>query len=472
MSSKPDAVVVGAGPNGLAAAITLARAGQRVVVLEAGATPGGGCRTAELTEPGFLHDVCSAIHPLAAASPFFRSVPLERFGVRFLHPEIALAHPLDGGRAAVLKRSLEETAVGLGTDERAYRKLMTPFVRAGQGLIDQLLGPLRFPRHPIAMARFGLQGFRSAAGLCKSHFETDAACALVAGSAAHSMLPLDSSPTGAVSLMLNLLAHHVGWPVIEGGSQRLVDALVAYLGELGGTVEIDTRVRSWNDLPAARAVLFDLTPRQVVAIAGDRFPARYRRRLERYRYGPGVFKVDWALSEPVPWAAEAGRRAGTLHVGGGLDEIVAAERDAWSGRVPESPFVLIGQQSLLDPSRAPEGRHTLWAYCHVPHGSDVDMTERIESQIERFAPGFRDVVLARHTMSPAQMTGYNANYIGGDINGGTQDLRQLFTRPVARLDPYSTPDEGIFFCSSSAPPGGGVHGMAGYFAAKSALRHA
>jgi phytoene dehydrogenase-like protein len=469
-ASAHDAVVVGAGPNGLAAAIQIARAGRSVLVLEAADSPGGGCRSAELTFPGFVHDVCSAIHPLAVASPFFRSMPLERLGVEIIHPEIPLAQPLDGGRAAILHRSVDETAAALGPDARSYRRLMRPLVRDADRLVKELLGPLRFPRHPIALARFGLQGLLPATRLLNARFDGEAAKALIGGAAAHAMLPLERSPTGAVGLLLTLLAHAVGWPVIGGGSQKLTDALVAYLRELGGEIRTGENVTSMARLAGARAVLFDTSPRQVVSIAGDELPRPYRKRLARYRHGPGVFKMDWALDGPVPWAnAECGE-AGTVHLGGTLAEMAVSERAPWEGKEPERPYVLVGQQSACDPSRAPEGKSTLWAYCHVPSDSTSDMTERIEAQIERFAPGFRDRILARHTFSPAEMETYNANYIGGDITGGVQDLRQTFTRPVARLNPYTTPNERIFICSASTPPGGGVHGMCGFHAAAAALR--
>jgi phytoene dehydrogenase-like protein len=469
-ASAHDAVVVGAGPNGLAAAIQIARAGRSVLVLEAADSPGGGCRSAELTFPGFVHDVCSAIHPLAVASPFFRSMPLERLGVEIIHPEIPLAQPLDGGRAAILHRSVDETAAALGPDARSYRRLMRPLVRDADRLVKELLGPLRFPRHPIALARFGLQGLLPATRLLNARFDGEAAKALIGGAAAHAMLPLERSPTGAVGLLLTLLAHAVGWPVIGGGSQKLTDALVAYLRELGGEIRTGENVTSMARLAGARAVLFDTSPRQVVSIAGDELPRPYRKRLARYRHGPGVFKMDWALDGPVPWAnAECGK-AGTVHLGGTLAEMAVSERAPWEGKEPERPYVLVGQQSACDPSRAPEGKSTLWAYCHVPSDSTSDMTERIEAQIERFAPGFRDRILARHTFSPAEMETYNANYIGGDITGGVQDLRQTFTRPVARLNPYTTPNERIFICSASTPPGGGVHGMCGFHAAAAALR--
>jgi phytoene dehydrogenase-like protein len=465
-----DAVVVGAGPNGLAAAVQLARAGRSVLVIEAEDTPGGGCRSAELTLPGFTHDVCSAIHPLALASPFFKSLPLERLGARMIHPEIPLAQPLDGGRAALLLRSVAGTADAFGEDAAAYRKLMAPLVRSADRLIEDLLAPIGIPRHPLTMARFGLRGLASAGGSFGRRFEGDEAKALLGGAAAHATLPLDRSPTAGVGLFLTLLAHAVGWPVIEGGSQRLVDALLAYLGELGAEVRSGEQVTSLRQLPPSKAVLFDLAPRHVVDIAGDALPSRYVRRLNRFRHGPGIFKMDWALDGPVPWANPECARAGTIHVGGTLPEMVESERAPWEGRVTDRPFVLIGQQSVCDPSRAPEGKHTLWGYCHVPSGSTIDMTGRIESHIERFAPGFKDLVLARRSMTTNQVEAHNASYIGGDITGGVQDLRQTFARPALRLNPYTTPNDRLYICSSSTPPGGGVHGMSGYHAARAALR--
>ncbi len=467
---SPDAVVVGSGPNGLAAAITLARAGRTVLVYEAEATIGGGTRSAELTLPGFVHDVCSAVHPLAVSSPFFRTVPLDRHGLQFVYPPAPLAHPLDDGRAAVLERSVEETAKGLGRDATAYHRLMGPLVRNADKLLVELLGPLRPPRHPLAMARFGRHAWRSSAGVAKSAFKDDRARALFTGLGAHSMLPLDQMPTASFSLMLGITAHARGWPVARGGSQNIADAMAAYLRSLGGAVVTGRRVRAMDDLPPARAFLFDVTPRQLLHIAGDRFPAGYRRQLERYRYGPGVFKLDWALDGPIPWRAPEGRRAGTLHLGGTLEEIVAAEGAVGRGEPAERPYVLLAQPSLFDPTRAPAGRHTAWAYCHVPNGCPVDMTGRIEAQVERFAPGFRDRILARGVMPPAEVERHNANYIGGDINGGMADFRQLFLRPTRRL--YSTPDRQIYICSSSTPPTGGVHGMCGVFAAKAALKRA
>jgi phytoene dehydrogenase-like protein len=475
-----DAVVVGSGPNGLTAAIELARAGKSVVVLEAGQTAGGGMRSAELTQPGFVHDVCSAIHPLAAASPAFRDMPLDRHGLEWIHPDLPLAHPFDDGTAAVLHRSLDVTAEMLGRDGPAYRKLIAPLLRDPDDFLSVFLGPFSAgrvssipPGRTIpALFHFNRLGLRSSAGLASASFRDDAARALFAGMAAHVILPPDSMLTGGFGLIIALLGHAVGWPLPRGGSQRIADALTSYLASLGGEVQVDREVRSMRDVPPAHAVLFDLTPRQLLAITGDRLPARFRRTLGRFRYGPGVFKVDWALDGPVPWKADACGRAGTVHLCGTLDEIRASEDGNVRGRHAERPYVLIAQQSLFDPTRAPEGKHTLWGYCHVPHGSTVDMTARIEAQVERFAPGFRDRVMARATMSPAEVEAHNANNIGGDINGGLQDVRTQFVRPSARWSPYTTPARDIYICSSSAPPGGGVHGMCGYHAARAALRRA
>ena len=465
-----DAVVVGAGPNGLAAAITLARAGRSVVVLEAAPTVGGGMRSAEVTEPGFLHDVCSAVHPLALASPFFRDLDLSPHGLRFVQPSTPLAHPLDDGRVAMLERSLMTTAEGLAEDGALWGRVMEPLVgRAGE-IVGQFLGPLRPPRHPLVFARFALPGLRSAQGLAR-RFARPETRGLLGAIAAHSLLPVTYPHTAGYALMFCTLAHWVGWPVAEGGSQRIADALAAHLRSLGGEIVTNAPVTSMEDLPGARAYLFDTSPRSLVRIAGARLPRRYRGALARFRYGPGCFKVDWALDGPVPWEAEACRRAGTVHAAGTLEEVVASERAVAEGRVPERPLVILAQQSLFDPGRAPAGKHTVWGYCHVPNGCEEDMTERIEAQIERFAPGFGSLVRTRRTMSPAQLEAYDANYVGGDINGGLQDLRQLYTRPAIRPVPYSTPARGIYLCSSSTPPGGGVHGMCGVWAARTALRH-
>lgn len=460
-------MVVGSGPNGLAAAVVLARAGWSVLVLEGRETIGGGTRTAELTLPGFRHDVCSAVHPMAAGSPFFRDLPLE---VDWLHHEVALAHPLDGGEAVALTRSIEETAATLDPEDRkAYERLVGSFAEAWQTLAPDLLAPLGLPGAPLRMARFGLAALRSARGLVHSRFGGERARALFAGLAGHGVLPLDRPISAAVAVVLGAAAHAVGWPIPRGGAQSIADALGARFRALGGTIETGRTVRSLADVPASRAVLFDLTPRQLLGVAGEALPVGYRRKLVDYRYGPGVFKVDWALSEPIPWRAEACRRAGTLHLGGTFEEIAAAERDVWNGVPAERPYVLVAQPTLVDGSRAPEGRHVGWAYCHVPNGSTEDRTAAVEAQVERFAPGFRDVVLARHTMTTAEMEAYNPNYVGGDINGGVQDLGQLFTRPVARVVPYSTPNPRLWICSSSTPPGGGVHGMCGYHAARAVL---
>lgn len=465
-----DAVVVGSGPNGLAAAITVAREGRSVLVLEAAETFGGGLRSAELTQPGFVHDSCSAIHPLGLASPFIKSLQLEKFGLEWIQPPLPLAHPFDDGSAAVLDRSVEVTARGLGIDADSYQALMAPMVKDAERLVSSILGPLRLPRHPLAMARFGLNAIRSATGLANSRFHGEHARGLFAGMAAHSIMALERHPSAAFGLVLGMLGHAVGWPFPRGGSQQIANAMVACLRSLGGELRAGCRVESLADIPPARTVFFDVTPRQMLRIAGDRFPAGYRQRLERYRYGPGVFKVDWALDGQIPWLAEACRKAGTVHVGGTLAEISAYERAVWDGQEAQRPFVLLAQQSLFDPARAPEGKQTVWAYCHVPNGSTVDMAEAMTDQVERFAPGFRDRILATSTMNAVEVERYNPNYVGGDINGGVQDLTQLFTRPVTRIVPYSTPASGIYICSSSTPPGGGVHGLCGYFAARAALK--
>ncbi|MEA2603683.1 MAG: hypothetical protein QOF89_4675 [Acidobacteriota bacterium] len=470
-----DAVIVGAGPNGLAAAITLAQAGWSVELFEAAKTVGGGARSAELTLPGFVHDVCSAIYPLTVGSPFLNTLPLERHGLRWIDPPYALAHPFDDGTAAFLARSTKETGESFreSEDARAWDRLFRPLAESWEDLAPELLGPFHWPRHPFKMAKFGLLGLRSATSLARGRFRGFRgfrARALFAGLAAHSFLPLEKIPTAAFGLLLGVTGHAVGWPQPEGGAQRISDALAGVLREAGGKIVTGRLVRSVDELPRARAYLFDLTPAQMLRLDGLRWPPRYRRRLDAYRYGPGVFKIDWALSGPIPWKAPECRRAGTVHVGGTIEEISASERAAWTGKESDRPFVLVGQASLFDPSRAPAGSHTGWAYCHVPHGSTVDKTEVIESQIERFAPGFRDLILARHMLNTARLEAYNPNLVGGDINGGVVTLSQLFTRPIVKLDPYATPDPRVFLCSASTPPSGGVHGMCGYHAARSALR--
>jgi phytoene dehydrogenase-like protein len=469
LRSTYDAIVVGSGPNGLAAAITLARAGRSVCVYEARDTVGGGARSAELTLPGFVHDICSAIHPLGMASPFFRTLPLAEHGLEWIQPPAALAHPFDDGTAVLLERSIEMTGQMLGQDAAAYRQLMAPLVARWSKLEDCILGPLRPPRHPLALLRFGLLAMRSAYGLAEGRFSGARARGLFAGLAAHAIMPLERLPTAAFGLLLGVLGHAVGWPFPRGGAQHISNALAAYLCTLGGEIVTGATIACLEALPAARAVLLDVTPKQVLQIAGKRLPAGYRRRLERYRYGPAAFKVDWALDGPIPWRASTCTRAATVHLGGTLAEIARSERAAWKGEPAERPFVLVAQPSLFDPTRAPPGMHVAWAYCHVPHGSTFEMTERIERQIERFAPGFQDRVLARNILPPQALEHYNPNYVGGDINGGVQDLWQLFTRPTWGLVPYATPARGLYICSSSTPPGGGVHGMCGYFAACAAL---
>lgn len=465
-----DAIVVGAGPNGLSAAITLAEAGRSVLLIEAAQTIGGGARSAALTLPGYMHDICSAIHPLGIVSPRFASLPLEDYGLRWIHSPLAAAHPLPNGGAAVASPDLAASASSLGVDADAYRRLFDRFVAHADAIVGQVMNPWSLPRHPFVMARFGLQAIRSARGLASGWFRGELAPGLFAGMAAHSILPLDRPLTAAVGLMFSVTAHAAGWPFPERGSQAIVDALAAHFQSQGGEIVTGCCVTSLAQLPAARAILFDVTPRQLDRIAGEALPKRYRRRLARFRHGPGVFKLDWALDGPIPWQSEACAQAATVHVGGTFEEVAAAEGAAWSDQPAERPFVLVAQQSRFDSTRAPEGKHTGWAYCHVPHGSPFEMTERIEAQIERFAPGFRDRILARHAMGPAQMEQYNENYIGGDITGGVMDLAQLIARPSLRLVPYATPNPTLFLCSASTPPGPGVHGMCGYHAAQAALR--
>lgn len=472
-----NVLIVGAGPNGLAAAIRLAQAGARVKVFESHDTIGGGTRSAELTLNGYLHDVCSAIHPLSLASPFFQKLPLNSFGLDYIHPPFPLAHPLDGGGAVVLKRSLVETAMGMDQDGSAYLKLMRPLVRDWKRLMADTFRPLPLPpRHPLTLVRFGLPAIHSAMGLAQSRFRGTRARALLAGLCAHSILPLDRMLTASFGLLLGLLAHAVGWPMVRGGSQRIADALGAMLHSMGGQISTGSKVTSLQDLPASRAVLLNLSPRGLLEVGGERLPPAYRSQLERYRYGPGVCKVDWALEEPIPWEAQEARQAGSVHVGGTMAEINLAEAQVWEGEHPQHPFVLLAQQSPFDPSRAPQGKHTAWGYCHVPAGSDRDVSDRIEAQIERFAPGFVNRILDRHVMTAVDMEAHNPNYVGGDINGGVQDLRQLYSRPALLLNPYRIPTigseahPGLYLCSASTPPGGGVHGMCGYHAAETVLK--
>ena len=465
-----NAVVVGSGPNGLAAAITLARAGISVVVLEANPDIGGGTRSAELTLPGFLHDVCSSIFPFGAGSPFFRQVPLHLHGLDWIQPGLPLAHPFDGGEAAVLDRSLEATGGGLAEDGPAYLRLMKPLVQRWEELAEEFLQPIiHIPASPVLFARFGFYAMRSASGLIRALFRGEPTRALFAGLAAHSFLSLEQVPSAAIGVVLALMGHAVGWPMPRGGAQRIADALASHFRALGGRIVVNQRVTSLDELPKCRAVLLDVTPRQFLRIAGRRLPARYARALERFRYGPAAFKIDYALAAPIPWSAPECARAGTVHVGGSFAEIARAEREVMAGRHAEHPFVLVAQHSLFDSSRAPDRSHTAWVYCHVPNGSTFDMTSRIETQLERFAPGFRERVLARHVMSPQMFEERNPNLVGGDINGGLASFWQLLARPVPQVSPYRTPLKGVYLCSASTPPGGGVHGMAGYHAARAAL---
>ena len=464
-----DAIVVGSGPNGLAAAIRLAAEGLSVKVFEASNTIGGGMRTKELMETGFQHDICSAIHPLAASSPYLKHLPLDEFGLEWIRPDFPVAHPMDDAPAVVMHHSINKTMEELGTDGEAYRSAFEPVAKKWSTLTPDFLGPLRFPKHPIDLAQFGLKALQPASFFQK-RFNEERAKALFAGLVAHSILPLNAISTTAIGLVLGAAGHAVGWPLPKGGSQSIANAMAGYLKSMGGEIETGTEITTIDQLPSHRAVLMDITPRQLIDIAGDRLPGSYVNRLKKFRYGSGVFKIDYILSEQVPWNDPRCKKAGTIHLGGTFDEIAAGEKIMDSGNHAEKPYVLIAQQSNFDDTRTPDGRQTLWAYCHVPNGSTRDMTEEIENQIERFAPGFKDTIEQRHTMNTDQFYEYNANYFGGDINGGRQDIWQLFTRPIHLINPYATPADGIYLCSSSTPPGGGVHGMGGYHAATLALK--
>lgn len=469
MSKKDfDAIVVGSGPNGLSAAITLQKAGLSVLIVEAKPTIGGGMRTAELTLPGFKHDICSAIHPMAMGSPFFADLPLHEHGLEFVHAPLPAAHPFDNGKAAILSRSIKETAWSLGKDGQAYLDLIQPLVESWPKIVDDTLGPLGIPKHPFLLAQFGLKAMQPSSWIAK-RFATEEAKGLWAGMTAHSIQPLTNYSSAAIGMVLSAVGHLYGWPIPKGGSQSIADALASYFVSLGGKIETNFLVKSLDQLPSSDAVLFDVTPKQLLEIAGEKFSPLYKWQLERYRYGMGVFKIDWALDGAIPFTAPECNKAATVHLGNTFKEIAAGEQLASSGGHSEKPFVLLAQQSLFDSTRAPEGKHTAWAYCHVPNGSTVDMTAAIENQVERFAPGFKDQILAKNTMNSSQIEAYNPNYIGGDINGGIIDIGQLFTRPALRLSPYRTSAKGIYICSSSTPPGGGVHGMCGYHAAKTAL---
>ncbi|MCO7222140.1 NAD(P)/FAD-dependent oxidoreductase [Klenkia sp. PcliD-1-E] len=473
MSSRPDAVVVGAGPNGLAAALRLSAAGLRVQVVERASRPGGGMRTEEVTLPGFAHDICSAVHPMGVASPFFREFDWASRGVRMIHPEVAFAHPLDGGDAAVAHADLDRTAAGLGADGAAYRKLLGPLVEHGDDVIDYFLSSAfrRLPTRSLgAVARFALNALPDIRWLAHRAFDGEPARALVGGAAAHGMLDLTRPLTAGLGMVLTMLAHHRGWPLPEGGTQRMADAMVTALEQQGGSVEYDHEVTDLREFDGVPAVLLDTSPDAFVAMAGDRLTPGYRRWVRRYKHGPGVFKVDWALSDPVPWTNPDVRRAGTVHVAGTLAETIAGEAAPAAGRLTDQPYVLAVQPTVLDPTRAPDGKHVFWAYVHVPNGSDVDMTAQVEAQIERFAPGFRDTVLARATKTAPQMQEWNPNNVGGDISNGEASLLQMLARPVPRWNTYSTPVDHVFLASSATPPGPAVHGMCGDNAARVALR--
>jgi phytoene dehydrogenase-like protein len=463
-----DAIVIGGGPNGLSAAITMAQHGKSVVVYEAQEEIGGAARSAELTLPGFTHDICSSVYPLGIGSPFFRSLPLAQHGLEWIQPPAAVAHPFDDGTAATLERSVDRTAAKLGVDEPSYRKLMTPLVAAWNSLAADLLGPLRLPAHPWDFSRFGMLAIQAGRRLAEARFRGERAKGFFAGLVAHSMLPLEHWGSAAFGLVLAISGHAVGWPLARGGAQKLTGALAGCLLSLGGEIVLSRPVRRLDELPPARVVLCDVTPRQLLAIAGENLSRSYRSKLAGYRYGMGAFKMDWALSGPVPWKARECARAGTIHLGGTLAEIAFSEESAWRREHVEKPFVLLAQPSLFDPSRAPQGKHTLWGYCHVPHNSTFDMRERLEKQIERFAPGFGDLVIRRSVTSPRELEKRNANLVGGDINGGAPTLSQLFFRPTAKM--YRTSAKGLYICSASTPPGGGVHGMCGHFAARQALK--
>ncbi len=472
-----DAVIVGSGPNGLAAAVRLAQEGLHVKVFEGKESIGGGCRTSELTLPGFYHDVCSAIHPLAVGSPFFRQLPLKDHGLEWIHPQTAMAHPFDDGTSALLTQSVDETSTKLtelgmheGKENSEYLKVFRKLVSAWILLDKNFLGPPCIPGYPLKALSFGLKAVLPAENFAKIYLKSRHERSLFAGLAAHSIMPLERPMTSAAGIVLAVLAHIYGWPFPKGGSQKIADALASYFLSLGGEIETSAEIKSIEELPPSKAVIFDLTPRQLIKIAGNRLPEKYKKKLARFRHGPGVFKIDYALSEQVPFTSKECLTAGTVHIGGTIEEISEAEKIVWNGGHPEKPFVILAQQSLFDKTRAPEGKQTLWAYCHVPNGSGVDMTERIERQIERFAPVFRETILAKSIMNAEDFEKYNPNYIGGDINGGVQDLMQFYGRPVWSFSPYKTPSKGIYICSSSTPPGGGVHGMCGFHAAEKVIK--
>ncbi|HLS30134.1 MAG TPA: NAD(P)/FAD-dependent oxidoreductase [Flavobacteriaceae bacterium] len=464
-----DSVIIGSGPNGLSAGIALAQKGLNVLIIEAASSVGGGTRTAELTLPGFHHDVCSAVHPMAYASPFLKELPLEEYGLEWIFPEASAAHPLDDEKAVLLYKSIDETARNLGVDSKKYKKTMTPFADKAEELLADSLKPLGWPKNPGIFLRFGLQAFQPAAYYANHIFKGERAKALFAGCAAHSILPFNKFFSTAIGLMLITTGHIENWPIAKGGSENIAIAMSSYFKSLGGEIKVSTKIDDFLKLPEAKKYIFDTDPRQLANIAGKNLSNPYKNKLYKFRYGPGVFKIDYALNEPIPWKDPRCLKASTVHVGGSIDEIKASEKTIWKGKHSKKPFVLVGQQSLFDESRAPSGKHTGWAYCHVPHGSQKDMTPYIENQIERFAPGFKDIILAKHTMNTTDLHAYNPNYLGGAITGGSSDIFQLFSRPVNLFNPYATSNPNIYICSASTPPGGGVHGMCGYHAAKSVL---
>ncbi len=470
MNEEYDIVIVGSGPNGLSAGIVLAEKGLKVLIMEGADTIGGGTRTAELTLAGFHHDVCSAVHPLGYSSPYLKTLPLEKFGLEWLIPEASVAHPLDNQGAVVLSKSIDETAQALGIDAGNYKRMITPFTAKAENLLADTLGPLRFPKDTSLMMKFGVKAFQPASFYAKHAFKGERAKSLFAGCAAHSVLPFDKFFTTAIGLLFLVTAHVENWPVPKGGSHNIARSLAGYFKSLGGEFMLSSKINDYRQLPEAKKYIFDTDTVQLATIAKDKLPQSYLKRLKKYRFGPGVFKIDYALDAPIPWRDPQCLKASTVHIGGSLRDIAKSEKEAWEGRHSEKPFVILCQQSLFDKTRAPEGKHTAWAYCHVPSGSNVDMRLRIENQIERFAPGFHDIILARHTMTTTELYRYNPNYVGGAISGGATDIFQLFARPVARFDPYSTPNPDVFICSASSPPGGGVHGMCGFYAAKSVLK--
>lgn len=468
--SHYDAIIVGSGPNGIAAAIHLQQKGLKTAIFEQAADFGGSTRTKELTLPGFKHDVGAAILPMGIASPFFRTLDLQKYGLEWIYPEIPYAHPFDDGTALACYQDIERTIEQLGTDSKSYKNLFQPIVDQWDNIENSLLGPLTFPKHPISLGKFGLKALPSATQLADYFFENEKSKAFFYGSAAHSTLPLTNIASASFGLVLTAVAHKFGWPFPKGGTINFTKALVQHYESLGGEIFLNQKVEDVRSLPQAKAFLFDLTPKQLLKVKGTKFSSFYRLRMDHFNYGAGVFKMDWALSEPIPFKNEKCKKAGTVHLGFTTEEIINSEKNIHHKNITETPYVLVAQHTNFDPSRAPQGKHTAWAYCHIPNGSTEDFSEIIENQIERAAPGFKDAILATSKMNPLELQSFNPNIVGGDINGGRQDITQLFTRPIAKVSPYATPDERVYICSSSTPPGGGVHGMCGFHAAEKALK--